>query len=293
MRVSVIIPNFNGRDLLKKNLPLVLAAKNSSKNQIVEVIVVDDGSNDDSAIMLKAEFPEVKLIKHTINRGFSAAVNTGVRGSRGELVCLINTDVLPENNFLESVFKHFRDPGVFAVSLHEKGYGWAKGFFKDGFIGHQPGEEDEEPHISFWASGGSAVFRKKTWTSLGGFDERLLPFYWEDLDLSYRAQKRGYKVLWDPDAMVFHKHETTYSKLNKGYVSRMRERNQLIFIWKNITSPTLTRRHIIALFRKIIKHPGYFVIFIFALFKIHKIRKARIKEKKESKVSDEAILAGF
>ena len=265
MRVSVIIPNFNGRDLLKKNLPLVLAAKNSSKNQIVEVIVVDDGSNDDSAIMLKAEFPEVKLIKHTINRGFSAAVNTGVRGSRGELVCLINTDVLPENNFLESVFKHFRDPGVFAVSLHEKGYGWAKGFFKDGFIGHQPGEEDEEPHISFWA----------------------------DLDLSYRAQKRGYKVLWDPDAMVFHKHETTYSKLNKGYVSRMRERNQLIFIWKNITSPTLTRRHIIALFRKIIKHPGYFVIFIFALFKIHKIRKARIKEKKESKVSDEAILAGF
>ena len=92
LNVSVILPNFNGEELLKKNLPHLLAAKENGKNHIKEIIIVDDGSWDGSVKFLKASFPEVKTIVHRINRGFSAAVNTGARASKGELILLINSD---------------------------------------------------------------------------------------------------------------------------------------------------------------------------------------------------------
>ncbi|MEK7112365.1 MAG: glycosyltransferase family 2 protein, partial [Patescibacteria group bacterium] len=193
MKVSVVIPSYNTERLLEKNLPVVLAAAKNPKNKIAEVILVDDASPDASATLVKRMFPQIKFIRHKINRGFSASVNTGVRGSRGDLICLLNTDVLPEENFLQAVLPHFENQKVFAVSLNEGGYSWARGFIKDGYIGHEPGPKDNKAHDTFWVSGGSAVLRRNIWKKLGGMDERLLsPFYWEDLDLCYRAAKRGY-----------------------------------------------------------------------------------------------------
>ncbi len=294
MKVSVVIPNYNGQGLLKKNLPWVIAAQKNPENEISEIIIVDDGSSDQSVSLIKAEFPLIRLIKHSVNRGFPAAANTGVRSARNELVCLLNTDVLPSVNFLESIQRLFRYKRLFAVSLNEEGYSWAKSFFKDGFVGHRPGVATEKTHSTFWVSGGSGVFRRNIWNSLGGFDEKLLsPFYWEDLDLSYRAQKRGYVVLWDPNAKVTHEHESTVSKLRKGYVNRIRERNQLLFIWKNITSPRLTRQHVKGLIKRIFRHPRYIFVFLSALKKFRQVLKARKKEKREGKVSDEAIFAKY
>lgn len=293
MRVSIIIPNFNGAQLLSDNLPFIKEAMKNSKNKILEVIVVDDGSTDNSIEVLKG-YDWVKIIKHKVNRGFSSTVNTGVRGSKGSLIALLNTDVRPMTNFLESAIKHFDDKRVFGVSLHEKGYGWSKGKFRDGFIVHEPGSETKSFHQSFWASGGSAIFNKETWTDLGGLDERLFsPFYWEDVDISYRAQKRGFTVLWDPEAMVLHNHESTISKLKRKHVSRIQERNHLIFIWKNLTSTRLFRKHILALLRRTLNHPGYIRIVLMAMLRLPKIISARNKESRESKVSDEAILARF
>lgn len=292
--VSVVLPNFNGEELLQKNLPYLLAAKENPKNQIKEIIVVDDGSWDGSVKLLKSSFPQVRTIVHKVNRGFSAAVNTGARMSKGDLILLINSDVLPEVNFLENVIPHFADPKVFAVSLHEKGYGSAKGGFVDGFIALGKGPEAKKAHETFYVSGGSGVFRRKIWMELGGMDEKLLsPFYWEDIDLCYRAVKRGYKLLWEPKGIVYHKHESTISKLSPQYVARIRERNQLLVIWKNITSSNLTRRHISGLFRRIIKHPGYLRIVFMALSKIKVAIARRKREMKESKISDEAIFAKF
>jgi len=292
--VSIVIPNYNGRDILAKNLPLVLKAQENSQNHIIEVIIVDDASFDESVAFIKKEFPGVKLIKHTKNRGFSTAVNTGVRMAKGKLVALLNTDVIPSVNFLEKVLSHFDDNSVFAVGLHEKGYSWARAYFKDGFLGHELGAETKDSHISFWASGGSAVFRREQWMALGGMDEKLLsPFYWEDIDLSYRAQKRGLKVIWEPEAWVEHKHESTISKLSPGYVKRVRERNELLFTWKNFTSKNLTRKHITGLLLRILKHPGYIRIVIFALLRYGIMAKARKKEEKEAKICDEAIFARF
>jgi len=294
MKVSIVIPSYNTKGLLKSNLPVVLVAARNPLNKIVEVIVVDDASSDNSAQVVKNEFPEVRLIKHKVNRGFSASVNTGVRMAKGELVGLLNTDVLPQKNFLESTLPLFEDGNIFAVSLHEKDYSWAKARFKDGFVAHQPGLISKTPHISFWASGGSAVFRRVYWIKLGGMDEKLFsPFYWEDLDLSYRAMKRGMVILWDPEANVIHKHESTMTMLPKAYTQRIRERNELLFIWKNITSRPLFKKHLNGLFQRLAKHPGYLRIVFLALFKLPVVIKARKREKKEGKISDEAIFARF
>ncbi|MFC1625069.1 glycosyltransferase family 2 protein, partial [Patescibacteria group bacterium] len=235
-----------------------------------------------------------RLIKHKKNRGFSCSVNTGVRMSKGNLVVLLNSDVIPEKNFLENTFSHFEDDNVFAVSFHEKGYSWAKGEFKDGFIGHSMGKATKKEHITFWVSGGSGIFRRDLWHKFGGMDEKLLsPFYWEDIDLSYGAQKRGYKVLWEPNSYVTHKHESTISKLSKSYVSKIRQRNELLFIWKNITSKNLFKKHLSFLLRRIIRHPGYIRIVFIAFCKIRLVMQKRAKEIKESKVSDEAIFTRF
>lgn len=295
LTVSIVIPNWNGRDLLEKNLPKVLSAFKNKKNHIAEIIVVDDASSDDSVSFLKKNYKQdVKVVVHKINRGFSSTNNTGVRTAKGDLVCLINNDVIPAEDFLEKVIPHFEDEKTFAVSLHEKGYGPAKGKFVDGFIGHEGANPTEQPVETFWANGGSGVFRRWIWMDLKGFDEVLLsPFYWEDIDLSYRAHKRGYRILWEPKANVVHEHETTINKLSKKYVATIRERNQLLFIWKNLTSRNLFRKHIRGLANRIVRHPGYVRIFLLALLKVRSVWKLRSCERKEAKVSDEAIFAMF
>ncbi|MEK7497534.1 MAG: glycosyltransferase family 2 protein [Patescibacteria group bacterium] len=295
MNVSIIIPNWNGKELMEKNLPFVLKAKENKSNKILEIIIVDDGSTDDSYKFIKENYGErIKVIKHTKNRGFSSAVNTGVRSAKGDFICLLNTDVVPENNFLVSTKEFFNDKKVFGVSLHEKGYGGSVGKFRDGFIVHDPGRELEKPYETFWVSGGSGVFRRSTWMSLKGFDETLLsPLYWEDLDICYRALKRGYILLWDPKARVAHEHESTTSKLPKGKVNTIRERNQLLVNWKNLTSAAFFKKHLEELVKRCVAHPGYIRIVIIALFKFKDVMKLRKIEQRESVLSDEAVFAKF
>lgn len=294
LKVSVVMPNINGELLLAKNLPFLLKAKSKVENNILEIIVVDDGSWDGSISLLKSKFPEIKLIKHKVNRGFSAAVNTGARASKGDLILLINTDVIPNEDFLIPVFKHFKDPKTFAVSLHERGYGGARGFFSEGYIQLGMSKESKKPQESFYVSGGSGVFSRKIWTELGGMDEKLLsPFYWEDIDLCFRAWKRGYRNLWEPNGIVTHKHESTISKFPKVYVARVKERNQLLMLWKNIHSKSLMSKHIIGIFLRCLRHPGYIRIILMAFARLGVAMKARTKEIRESKLSDEAVFQKF
>ena len=112
---SIIIPNYNGAILLKKNLPRLSKSKENSKNRIAEVIIVDNGSTDDSVAFIKKNYPEIRLIKFQENKGFSKAINVGVKESKGNLVLLLNNDVAVSNNFLEPVYKQFEDPKVFGV----------------------------------------------------------------------------------------------------------------------------------------------------------------------------------
>jgi len=291
--ISVVIPNFNGLELLKTNLPKVISSTlNYDKN--AEFILVDDASQDNSVSYVKKEFNFIKVIKHSVNRGFSSSVNIGIKNSTGDFVVLLNNDVLPSENYLNSAVKLLTDKKVFAVSFCESGYSWAKGYFRDGFVGHEPGGFNNITHDTFWVNGGSGIFKRNLLRKLGGFDEELFnPFYWEDVDLSYRALKRGYKLLWDPDAKVIHNHGSTINLISKKKKELIRERNQLLFIWKNITSNALIKRHFKGLYQKLSRHPGYIKVVIAAGLKYRICLKRRKIEIKESKVCDEVIFAGF
>ncbi|MCX7928171.1 MAG: glycosyltransferase family 2 protein [Patescibacteria group bacterium] len=292
--VSVIIPNYNGKHLLKKHLPSVIKASKNNLNMIKEIIVVDDCSTDDSVAYIKEKYPQVKIFRHSKNRGFSFAVNTGVKNSRCSLVVLLNNDVSVSENFVFPTLKHFEDISVFGVSFHERGYGPAIGSFENGYFVHKGLDELKETTKTMWVSGGSGVFRRSYYLKLSGMDANLFsPFYWEDVDLSYRAWKRGYKCLWEPKAIVSHIHEGTTRAIDKKFKMRIQERNHLIFMWKNITSKSLMKKHIFGLINRSLLHPGYIVVVIMALTKIGLIASFRRKEKKHIKLSDEAVLAMF
>lgn len=296
IKISVVIPNWNGAFLLKKNIPKVIDAKRNAANRIEEILVVDDFSTDDSVGVLEKYFKDdVRIIKHQKNQRFAATVNTGVRFSTGTHICLLNTDVIPSNDFLEPVIGHLGDESVFGVTLHERGYGPAVGYF-DGYLKHSPGPEAQSPLDTLWISGGSGVFSKEKWQELHGLDSELMaPFYWEDVDLGYRAHKRGYKLIWDSDANVVHKHESVTSpkNFNKNYLALMKERNELLFIWKNITSKNLIKKHRDALVSRVIHHPGYIKVVTAALLKWQLVIARRKREKAESSISDEAIFSRF
>ncbi|MBI4039719.1 glycosyltransferase [Candidatus Daviesbacteria bacterium] len=287
MTTSIVIPNWNGRSLLKANLAAVLAAGAG------EVIVVDDGSTDQSVALVRANFPQIKLVIHKQNMGFSQSVNDGVQTASGQIAVLLNSDVAPHANFLPPLVKHFTDDQVFAVSAHEPQASWAKGMWQNGFFEHQPGQKTDQLHISFWASGGSAAFSKDKFLQLGGMDLLYKPFYFEDIDLSYRAAKRGWKILWEPASLVDHQHEGTIGKyFSRSYIDFVSQRNQLIFIWKNIADKKMFKEHKTALVRRLVR-PGYWWPFLSALLKLSQIGKLRQKEIAEQIVSDEEIFARF
>lgn len=253
--VSIVIPNYNGENLIKKNLPKVIEAVGNS-----EIIVVDDASTDRSVVEIKKN-KGVKLLRNLKNLGFSSTVNKGVGAARGEIVILLNTDVYPDKNFLKPLIKHFRDPSVFAVGCLDKSIesgkvierGRGVGRWARGFLVHSKGEINKSNTL--WASGGSSAFRKSLWQKLGGLNELYNPFYWEDIDLSYRALKSGYKVLFEKESVVFHEHDkgSIKSKYSEFQIKRIAYRNQIIFVWEDATDMDLQLMHVILLPYHLIK----------------------------------------
>jgi len=281
MDISVIIPNFNGESLLKKNLPKVIEELENYKNGKVEVIVVDDGSTDSSESVisnLKSKILNFKFIKNKKNLGFSSTINNGARQAKGEILLLLNTDVYPEKGFLESLLASFKDEKVFAVGCMDKSVEGGKiilrgrglGGWKRGLLVHRRGEVDNKNTL--WVSGGSGAFRKSIWDKLGGLNELYNPFYWEDIDLSYRAQKSGYKVMFEPKSVVFHEHEEgVIKKTHSSFkIKTIAYRNQFIFVWLNATDFYLRLAHVIFLpyhsAKALLRHDTAFFIGFFEAF---------------------------
>lgn len=291
--ISVVIPNWNGENKLKKNLPKVL--KLLDQESVAEVLVVDDASTDESVSLVERSFPEVTLIKKIKNEGFASTVNLGVVRSKGDFIFLLNNDATPFSNCVKFALVHFNNPKVFSVGCNTGGsWAWAK--FDKGFFWHYSAKEKpNEVHQTLWASGGSGVFRRSIWDELGGLDEMYDPFYEEDVDLGYRATKRGYINFWEPKSKVEHYSEEGVISVNfsKRKIQTIAQRNQLLFIWKNITSWELLAKHFLALLKLLFTKPSYFRVFILSLLKLPDVIKKRGIERKRSVLRDEQILSQF
>jgi len=289
VKFSIVIPNWNGQKLLEKNLPAVLSTGAQ------EVIIIDNGSTDNSLQLIDSlKSPKIKVIKNQKNLGFAKAANQGVSAAKNEIVVLLNNDVVPEKDFLKPLIKDFEDSQVFAVSLNEPQFSWAKGKWVGGFVEHQPGPKTKNPHISFWASGGSGAFRKEIWEKLGGLDEIFQPFYWEDIDLSYRAWKRGYRILWEPRSVVYHQHEKTIgTSFSPSFVDFISQRNQLLFVWKNMSDLRMLFIHKMFLFKKLLTKPSYWRVYGAVLVKLFLLLPRWTQERREHKITDKEIFKKF
>lgn len=247
LTVSIVIPNWNGVYLMEKHLANVIKFSPGA-----QLIVADDMSTDGSVEWLHEHFPHVEVVVRKKREGFAVNVNSGTARATGDIIVLLNTDVEPERGYLEPLLTHFADPEVFAVGCNEKSWeadgsvvmrGRGVAHWEKGYYLHARGEVDKTD--TAWVSGGSGAFRRSMWEQLGGMDALFSPFYWEDIDLSYRARKAGWKTLFEPKSVVGHYHEE--GKIKREFsptdVKRIVYRNQFIFIWKNLSDIRIVLEH--------------------------------------------------
>jgi len=314
MNISIVIPNYNGQNLLEKNLPHVALAIETYQQKAhhrVDIIVVDDHSTDDSVEVVedfakKNNRLNINVVKNEKNLGFSSTVNKGVELSKSDVVVLLNTDVVPEKEFLIPLLSHFDQKNVFAVGCMDKSLELGKvilrgrgiGRFENGFFVHARGEVTKTNTL--WVSCGSGAFRRSIWDTLGGLNELYNPFYWEDIDISYRATKSGYTIKFEPKSLVIHEHEegAIKKRFNEFEIKTIAYKNQFIFVWVNITDLDLQFFHIFwlpyhfltALLRK---DWPFFNGFFKAFILLPKIIQSSLRAQRMFVKSDKEVMAIF
>jgi len=182
----------------------------------------------------------VVVVVNPENYRFGSTANIGVALATNPRVFVVNNDVSPAPDAVKVLSGHFEDERVFAVGCLEllplndnERSGKNKLWFEKGLYHHSKAEDFEFGHTA-WASGGSGMFDRSKWLELGGFDQLFFPAYWEDIDLSARAKKRGWQVLFDPNAIVYHAHESTNSDVfGQQKIKEMSWRNADRFTWRN------------------------------------------------------------
>jgi len=242
--ISVVIPNWNGRDLLAKNLPSVVEAL--AFNPDNELIVVDNASTDGSSAFLRELFPSVTVLALEKNLGFGGGSNAGIRAARNDVVLLLNNDMRLAPGAAEVLLEGFADPRVFAVTSQiyfadpgrrREETGLTQGQWSEGQlrVDHRADDQVTERFPSFYAGGGSSAYDRKKFLDLGGFDALMEPFYYEDTDISYGAWKHGWVILYEPRSIVYHDHRGTIGKhFSEAYIQSVLQKNRLLFVWKNI-----------------------------------------------------------
>lgn len=240
--VSIIIPNFNGL----RFLPFCL---NSLKNQTypsIEVIVVDNGSTDNSVKYIKETCPQVKIIVLDKNYGFAVAVNKGIKASKGEYIALLNNDAIADKDWVLESLKPFDENSQIGITtslmkspkkrkslIDGAGdlvftYGHA---FKRGFLEEDRGQYNKSEFV-FGGCGGASLYRKQLFLDIGYFDEDFFA-YFEDVDLSFRAQLAGWKCFYSHKSLIYHYHHGT-SRRNPNRLVYLSSRNISYLIIKNM-----------------------------------------------------------
>ena len=310
--VTVIVPNFDGLHLMKANIPPLLAALRSYEPG-GEIVVVDDGSSDGSPEWLRAQEGPIRSLFHRSNRGFAAACTTGIRAAENDFVILLNTDVEATAGFIAPLARALEPEDVFAagcLALKNDGVRVCENvkipyFRMEKLRFHKLRDITLEefrrrlpdPIPSLFASGGFMALKAGLFERLGGFDPLFEPFYFEDVDLCYRAWKRGYRVIFEPRSVVVHRHfqGSILAHYGQKRADAIMERNRLLFAWKNFTSPRIFwLRHmtplVIRILSKWILLDGRFYhAFLGALRKRRQAAAGRAEEKRDALRSDEDV----
>lgn len=264
LNVTVIIPNYNGKNFLKE----VLQSLNN-QNHPFEVTIIDNASSDGSVNYIKENYPQFKIIENKENLGFAAAVNQGIKASKSEYIFLLNNDTELESSCISNLITCIeKDENIFAVSSkmiqsHDRNkvddagdeytiFGWTK---RVGY-GRSHDLYNQEREI-FSACAGAALYRRSIIDEIGLFDENFFA-YMEDVDISYRARIRGYKCIYCPNAVVYHIGSGSSGSRYNEFKIRLAARNNIYVPYKNMPWPQLAVNSIFLI-------TGYLLKYLFFL----------------------------
>lgn len=246
MKISVIVPNFNGISILRDCL-VSLSAHHMKPDQIV---VVDNGSTDGSQDAIRREFPSVTLVALKENTGFTGANNAGIKSAEGDLIVLLNNDCIVEQNWLINLYKRMEDSDVAAVTSSMRNindvniidsaggqFDWM-GFSRDVGKGEQASLHDQPKEIPF-PCGGAVMIRRSALPSADKLFWNELFIYQEDFDLGFELWRTGWKIVYEPTAVVRHMHSATMSKFNY-FKEQLCVRNRLLVLRKHFDEDTFT-----------------------------------------------------
>lgn len=315
-KVSVIIPHWNGIDILSDCLESL--SRNTYPN--LEILVVDNASTDGSSDWISLHYPNIKLIQNNKNYGYSGGCNRGAEASSGDYLIFLNNDTVHNEDFIERLADFLNlNPQVSAVQPKILNYfdrnkfdyaggcgGWIDilGFpFARGrlFLDLEVDENQyEKIRPIFWASGTAMMIRKKDFELLGGFDDVFFA-HQEEIDLCWKIHLSGSQVWSIPSAVVFHKNAVTlpmFSRL-KQYLNH---RNSMLMILSNYSLPMSLYlvpiriglelvALIYSLLRLDINHfIGILQSFAWILTHPHIVVKKRIRAQKLRKVKDRRVI---
>ncbi len=261
MNVSIVIPTWRGKNLLQTYLPTVLAAADYycvSRGRQAEVVVVDDAGGDDTSQWLQTTFADrTRVIELDRNRGFSGACQAGFEAARFPVILLLNNDVRLNPDCIAPLVDHFADPGVFAVTgkiFNQQGDSFCNGGklarFRRGMWSTyenydlRPGVDPGTALLlSFTAIGAFSAFDRLKLLELGGFDP--LAAMVEDVELSYRGWKRGWRILYEPRSIAYHDASQTMDRrFSRRSLDRLSRRSRILMHWMLLHDGGMFRRHL-------------------------------------------------
>ena len=238
--IAVIIPNWNGA----RWLPDCLAALAAQTLRPAEIILVDNGSTDGSAELAQSANPTLRLIKFPVNRGFAAAVNSGIRQSHAPFVVLLNTDTRPRPDWLAVLAKTLAEAPAEVAGIASRMVDMAdsdqienagdllswQGMAAKRGHGLSTAEFNHSADI-FSPCAGAAIYRRSFLESVGLFDEHFFA-YLEDVDLGFRGRWMGFRFDYAPDAVILHQGHG--SGLHHARYVRLITRNRILLLLKNL-----------------------------------------------------------
>ena len=270
MKISIIIPNYNGLEFLEK---CFLSISKQNYREKLDIIVVDNGSDDGSIEYIKEKHPEYYLIQNKKNLGFAAAVNQGIKSSDADYIFLLNNDVVLDDNCIMNLLECMKkDENIFAVAskmiqYHDRSkiddagdeytlFGWTSkvGDGKSSDL-YNNGRE------IFSTCAGAGLYRRNIFNLIGYFDENFFA-YMEDVDIGYRARIYGYISVYCPKAVVYHVGSSNSGSKYNEFKIKLAARNNVYVPYKNMPWPQLLLNCIFLIL-------GYFVKYLFFARKGH------------------------
>lgn len=306
MKVYLVVLNWNGADFIEECLDSLI--KQSYPN---EIVVVDNGSTDGSRELVERKYPNIHLLSEKKNHGFAGGVNIGINyafGKGAEAVALFNNDAVADKQWLKKLVETLKKDaktGIVTCKFmrsDKKHIDSTGDFYSTWGMPFPRGRNQKDSGLFdnagevFGASGGASLYRTKMLKAIGLFDKKFFA-YFEDVDISFRARLAGWKIVYQPEAMAYHRVSATSSKMAKSFTRYHSMKNLPILYTKNMPAKlyfkylplfvlqmvrlavsSLLRGGILAYLKGLAVFIFYLPVVLFDRFKVQRNRKVSANE---------------